>query len=167
MTVTWRSRPLIGIEQHALLDRVGAPQAGGDQSGRKIERAPVVGAAQAIALERERDVARLAIVVALRLEGGELAVLPLLLGLVDEAEDGDAEDGDDDVHMRAHRQPIAVADELHRLGADVVALADDLVVEAAGGREGCQRHIVAGGGGRQRRASIATYQSEDGCRYTA
>src|SRR5262249_4768144 len=125
-------------------DRVGAPQAGRDERSREIERASVIGAAQAIALAPERDVSRLAVVVALRLEGGELVVLPLLLGLVGEAEDGNAEHADQDVNVGADREPVAVADEFDRLGADVVALAHDLEVDAAGRREVRQRHVVAG-----------------------
>src|SRR5262249_3617606 len=69
------------IEQHRLLDRVGAPQAGWDERGRQIDDAAVVGAAQAIARELERDLACLTVVVALRREGSQLTVLPLLLGL--------------------------------------------------------------------------------------
>src|SRR5262245_31518178 len=89
------------IKQDVLVHRFGIPKTCWYKRRRIIAQPPVVGATEAIAVELERDLAGLSIVVAARGEAHELAPHPLLLGLMAEVIESKAEESDHDPDMRA------------------------------------------------------------------
>src|SRR5262245_53447664 len=128
-----------GIEQNGLVERFGIPQAGGYKRRRVVAHLSIVGAAQAITVDLKGDPTRLSVVVAARGETHETAVHPVRFWLIREAIEGNAEEGNHDLSMRANRQLTIIPDELDGGEPDFAAVTVDLVVEATGRREAGKR----------------------------